>query len=119
MRQFNFDGLFLPPFSRLDLLLYASRHEKRRFFLGSDYPLIKLLGVSQILHLRHPLFSNLLGGEKEDYAGYTESQKTERQKNSDEEISGDEASGGEKFGRGSFNGEKINYRALPTSCYCG
>ena len=40
----GFDGLFLVPFSRLDVLLYASRHEKRRFFLKSDYPLIKLWG---------------------------------------------------------------------------
>ena len=35
----HFYGLFLPPFPRLDLRLYASRIEKRRFLLKSDYPL--------------------------------------------------------------------------------
>ena len=33
-------GLFLPPFSMLDVPLYASRTEKRRFLLKSAYPLL-------------------------------------------------------------------------------
>ena len=35
---FRFNGFFLPPFSRLDVRLYASRLEKRRFSPKSDYP---------------------------------------------------------------------------------
>ena len=35
----HFYRLFLPPFSRLDVPLYASRLEERRFLLKSDYPL--------------------------------------------------------------------------------
>jgi len=34
----HFYGLFLPPFSGLDVPLYASRPENRRFLPKSDYP---------------------------------------------------------------------------------
>ena len=38
MRISNLIGLFLPPLSRLDVHLYASRLEERRFWLRSAYP---------------------------------------------------------------------------------
>ena len=41
LADFKFNGLFLPPFSRLDVPLYASRLEERRFLPKSDYPLKK------------------------------------------------------------------------------
>ena len=49
----QFYGLFLPPFSGLDVHGYASRPEERRFLLKSAYP---LKGAVSNLHLRQPLF---------------------------------------------------------------
>ena len=53
-------GLFLSPFTRLDVPLYASRLVKRRFLLKSAYPLKE--AVSN-LHLRQPLTLNVLNVE--------------------------------------------------------
>ena len=50
----QFYGLFLPPFSGLDVHGYASRPEERRFLLKSAYP---LKGAVSNLHLRQPLLN--------------------------------------------------------------
>ena len=53
----QFYELFLPPFSRLDVHVYASRLEERRFSPKSDYPL--KCGLSQIYIWDSPDFRML------------------------------------------------------------
>ena len=56
MDFFTFNGLFLPLFSRLDVFIYASRLENKASSSNLPIPFVKLKRLSQILHLRQPLF---------------------------------------------------------------